>query len=217
MSFYLNKTPNIIRPLARDLIWSLPTETPSLFLTFDDGPIPEVTIKVCDILEEFNAKASFFCVGENVKKYPEVFRHVAAKGHSIGNHTFNHINGWKSSNTHYYRNVIEAGKYIESPLFRPPYGQISRSQSKALNKSYKIIMWDVLSGDFDPKVDWQKCVDNVVNNASDGSIIVFHDSLKSADTMLKALPVILKHFADLNYSFKAIPMSKGLLNRNRLS
>jgi peptidoglycan/xylan/chitin deacetylase (PgdA/CDA1 family) len=217
LSFYLNKTPTIIRPLAKDLIWSLPTETPSLFLTFDDGPIPEVTIKVCEILEEFNAKASFFCVGENVKKYPEVFQHLIAKGHSYGNHTFNHINGWKSSNAYYYRNIIEARKYIASPLFRPPYGQISRSQSKALSKTYKIIMWDVLSGDFDPKVDWQKCVNNVINNAGDGSIIVFHDSLKSAETMLKALPIILRHFSDLNYSFKAIPMSKELLNRNRLS
>jgi peptidoglycan/xylan/chitin deacetylase (PgdA/CDA1 family) len=208
LSFYLNKTPNIIRPLAKDLVWSLPTEAPTLFLTFDDGPIPEVTTSVCEILDQFNAKATFFCVGENVKKYPHIYRTLIEKGHSIGNHSFNHLDGWKTNNRTYFRNLIEASKHIDSDLYRPPYGKITKSQSKLINKKYKIIMWDVLSGDFDPKVDSEKCIQNVIKNARNGSIIVFHDSLKSAKTMLSALPVILNHFSRQGFKFEAIPMKR---------
>ena len=208
MGFYLNKTPDIIRPLAKDLVWSLPTETPTLFLTFDDGPIPDVTPSVCEILDEFNAKATFFCVGENVKKHPHIYQLLIEKGHSCGNHTFNHLDGWKTTNRSYFRNLVEASKFIDSDLYRPPYGKITMSQSKLINKKYRIIMWDVLSGDFDPKVDLDKCVQNVIKNAKDGSIIVFHDSIKAAKTMLHTLPIILKHFSDLSFKFEAIPMKR---------
>lgn len=208
MKLYLNKTPEILRPLAKDMIWSLPTETPSLFLTFDDGPIPDITPAVCKILQEYNAKATFFCVGENVKKHPEIYEQVLMQGHSVGNHTFNHLNAWKTDNRSYYKNVFLARDYIDSPLFRPPYGKLTRGQTKRLKEKFDIIMWDVLSGDFDPEVDGKKCAENVIKNAKSGSIIVFHDSIKASSAMLVALPIVLKHFNALNYSFKSIPMNK---------
>lgn len=206
MKLYLNKTPEIVRPLAKDMIWSLPTETPSLFLTFDDGPIPEVTPAVCEILKQFNAKATFFCVGDNVRKHPDVYAQILKDGHSVGNHTFNHLNAWKTNTKVYYKNVFQAQEYIQSYLFRPPYGKLTRGQTKRIKEKFDIIMWDVLSGDFDPTVNGQKCADNVIKNAKNGSIIVFHDSLKAADAVLEALPLVLTHFAELGFSFAAIPM-----------
>lgn len=206
MGFYLNKTPKIIRPLAKDLIWSLPAQTLTLFITFDDGPIPNVTPAVLAILDEYNAKATFFCVGENVKKHPDIYKMILEKGHSVGNHTHNHLNGWKSDNKEYKENILEAENYITSSLFRPPYGKITRSQIKLLKSDYKIIMWDVLSGDFDSKTTPEKCANNVIKNARDGSIIVFHDSLKAEKTMLSSLPLVLEHYSNLNYKFSAIPM-----------
>lgn len=182
-------------------------ETPSLFLTFDDGPNPEVTPIVCSLLEKYNAKATFFCVGDNVKKHPEVFQQLIDAGHSVGNHTFNHLNGWKTKNRLYYKNILKASECIDSNLFRPPYGRITRQQSMRLKDKYDIIMWDVLSVDFDSKVNASQCADNVIKNAKNGSIIVFHDSLKASATMLKALPEVLQHFANLNYQFTAIPMN----------
>lgn len=211
MRFYLHKTPRIIKPLAKDLVWSLPQETPSIFLTFDDGPIPEVTPKVCEILERYNAKATFFCVGENIKKYPKIYSQIIDSGHSVGNHTFNHLNGWKTKNILYYRNLLQASQYIDSRLFRPPYGKLTRAQSNLIKKKYDIVMWDVLSGDFDLDIDGEKCAENVISNSVNGSIIVFHDSLKAADTMLKALPKVLDHFSALNYNLKMLP-STGISN-----
>ena len=206
MGFYLNKTPKIIRPLAKDLTWSYPSKASTLFLTFDDGPIPEVTPAVLEILDRYKAKATFFCVGENVKKHPEIYKAILDKGHSVGNHSFNHLNGWKTDTAEYIKNIKEAKEHINSNLYRPPYGKVTRSQIKLLSKDYKIIMWDVLSGDFDQKTSPEKCAKNVIKNASDGSIIVFHDSLKAAETMLKTLPIVLEHYSDLGYTFPPIPM-----------
>lgn len=206
MGFYLNKIPKIIRPFTKGLTWNFPTEKPRLYLTFDDGPIPVVTPAVLEILAQYNAKATFFCVGDNVSKYPEIYRMILDNGHSVGNHTFNHLNGWKTANDEYVENTLSAKKYIQSSLFRPPYGKITRSQIKRLKEDFKIIMWDVLSGDFDLKTSAEKCAKNVINNADKGSIIVFHDSIKAAPTMLKSLPIILQHFANLHYEFSAISM-----------
>lgn len=208
MQYYLNITPKIIRHFAKDFIWSLPQETPSVFLTFDDGPVPVVTPKVLEILNSFNAKATFFCVGENVKKHPDIFHELKLNNHELGNHTYNHLNGWKTLRQAYISNVELAKNYIPSKLFRPPYGKITPLQSNSLKNDYKIIMWDILSGDFDPNVDAEKCANNVIDNAVNGSIIVFHDNIKHADTMLAALPIILDKLSSKGYQFKTI--SEGL-------
>jgi peptidoglycan/xylan/chitin deacetylase (PgdA/CDA1 family) len=198
--------PKIIRPIAKDLVWTIPRELPTLFITFDDGPIPEVTPQVLEILESYNAKATFFCVGHNVEKHPAVYQLILDKGHSIGNHSYNHLSGWKTNTNDYVSNVLKANKLIDSKLFRPPYGKITRAQMKVLKEEYKIIMWDVLSGDFDSKTSIKTSTENVIKNARSGSIIVFHDSLKAASTMLASLPIILKHFSELGFQFNAISM-----------
>ena len=142
---------------------------------------------------------------DKVKKYPELFQKIINDGHKIGNHTYNHKNGWKTKNFEYFKNVLACDQLTKSKLFRPPYGKISRSQSKALKKRFRIIMWSVLSGDFDPKTNKEKCLKNVIKNTENGSIVVFHDSIKSAEKMLFALPLVLKHFSELNYKFLSIP------------
>lgn len=175
-----------------------------MYLTFDDGPIPEVTPEVLRILAEYNAKATFFCIGDNVEKHPDVYKQVLDEGHAVGNHTQNHLSGWKTEDYAYFRNTLQSAQHIDSDLFRPPYGRIKRSQATVLKQRYKIIMWDVLSGDFDPKTTQQQCLDNVINNAREGSIIVFHDSLKAQDKMLFALPRVLAHFGELGYRFDTL-------------
>lgn len=198
------KTPGIARFLLPKLIWKIPGKEKKVYLTFDDGPHPEITPEVLNILNKFNAKATFFCVGDNVKKYPEVFKKILNNGHSVGNHTFNHLNGRKTENQIYFDNITLADKYINSKLFRPPYGQIKISQYKVLNKKYKIIMWDVLSGDFLPSLSKEKCLEKVIKYTKSGSIIVFHDSLKTKEKVLYVLPGILKYFKNINFKTDCI-------------
>lgn len=204
MSFYLTKTPNIVKPLASDLIWNLNPLTPTLYLTFDDGPVIGVTDWVLEILEKFNAKATFFCVGENVEKNPELFEEIIKQGHSVANHSYNHLSGWKTNNYTYYKNILKADELIGSKLFRPPFGRITRQQVKSLKKRYKIIMWDVLSGDFDVNLKAKTCINNVISGSKSGSIIVFHDSEKSKSNLMETLPEILRHYAAKGYNFKNI-------------
>ncbi|MFZ5552721.1 MAG: polysaccharide deacetylase family protein [Bacteroidota bacterium] len=202
---YTAKTPRIVKALYRDLVWKISTPDPVLFLTFDDGPVPEVTPKVLEILKQYNAKATFFCIGDNVKKHPEIYRQILEEGHRTGNHSFNHLNGWKTKNAVYYRNIFKCSEEVNSALFRPPYGKITRSQSAKLKNRFSIIMWDVLSGDFDRSATKEKCLQNVIQSASPGSIIVFHDSIKAADKMLYALPKVLSHYSSIGFSFPALP------------
>ncbi|RLD25955.1 MAG: polysaccharide deacetylase family protein [Bacteroidetes bacterium] len=204
MSFYLTKIPDIVKPLASDLIWNLSPQTQTLYLTFDDGPVVGVTDWVLEILDRYNAKATFFCVGENVERNPELFEQIIKQGHSVANHSYNHLNGWKTSNFTYYRNVLKADELIGSKLFRPPYGKITRQQVKSLKKKYKIIMWDVLSGDFDENLKSESCIKNVIKASKSGSIIVFHDSEKSKSNLMETLPEILRHYTVKGYSFKNI-------------
>jgi len=204
LSYYFTKTPTIVKPLVRDLIWNFNPDKPILYLTFDDGPVLGVTDKVLAILDRYKAKATFFCVGENVRKNPDLFSLIIEKEHAVANHTFSHLNGWKTANFSYYKNVLEAEKLIESDLFRPPYGRITRQQVKVLKKRYKIIMWDVLSGDFDVNLKPESCIKNVINAAGPGSIIVFHDSLKAKKNILDSLPKILEHYTEKGYTFKSI-------------
>ena len=164
-----------------------------VFVTFDDGPIPEVTPYVLDILAEFNAKATFFCVGANAEKHPDLLERILNEGHAIGNHTWAHENGWKTPQFSYLRSIMQADELLNSSLFRPPYGRITKQQVDALKKRFTLIMWDVLSGDFDPTISPVQCLKNVTENTRPGSIIVFHDSIKAKNNVLAVLPDYL-HF-----------------------
>lgn len=201
---YVIKFPWVIRKLFPSLVTRIAVKDKIAFLTFDDGPIPEVTPQILDILAEYNAKATFFCLGKNVEKYPAIFESIRNDGHAAGNHSFEHKNGWKTQNPVYFEDIDKADKLIKSGLFRPPYGKIMPSQIKYLKSRFKIVMWDVLSGDFDPDISKEKCVENVMKNVKPGSIIVFHDSIKAKEKVLYALPVILKKFSAMGYRFERI-------------
>lgn len=210
---YLVKTPQFIQGLFPHCTWKIPVEGKKIFLTFDDGPIPEATPWVVDQLAAFDAKATFFSVGENIVKHPDVHQMVLDNGHSIGNHTFNHLNGWQSENVDYFRNVRHCARVAKTLLFRPPYGKLKPKQAEFLQRHYRIVMWDVLSGDFDQSISSEQCLKNVLSNAKSGSIVVFHDSLKALDKLTYALPRVLEHFADLGYQFGKLNMQQLIRRR----
>jgi peptidoglycan/xylan/chitin deacetylase (PgdA/CDA1 family) len=201
---YLVKTPQFIQDLFPNFTWRIPTNEKVMYLTFDDGPIPEVTPWVLEQLQQFNAKATFFCVGDNIRKYGEVFDQVVDAGHAVGNHTFNHLNGWMTDNIPFFHNIRHCANLVNSVLFRPPYGRIKPKQAQFLMRHYRVIMWDVLSGDFDPKLSAEQCLSNVTNNAGPGSIVVFHDSLKAEDKLKQVLPEVLEHYSSLGYRFEKL-------------
>ncbi len=198
------KTPYVAKLIYPGLLWDMPSDENKIYLTFDDGPHPEITPLVLSLLDNYNAKATFFCVGENVKKHPKTFELLKQKGHAVGNHSHNHLNGWKTANKDYYKNVELANKLIDSKLFRPPYGRISPSQIKHLKKDYKIIMWSALSYDFDARVSKKECLERSIKNSTAGTIIVFHDSEKAKEKMLFALEGYLKHFSKIGIEFCAL-------------
>lgn len=202
---FLAKTPNIVKPLAADLLWNVDEVEKNIYVTFDDGPTPGVTLEILDILDRFNAKSTFFCIGGNVKSHPDLYAEIIKRGHRTGNHTWNHMNGWEYSDFSYFRNVLECSEVVTSSLFRPPYGKIKRSQVRGLKDRFTIVMWDVLSGDWREDLSVEKCISNVINHAKEGSIVVFHDSMKAKKNMLSTLPVVLSHFAEKGYHFKALP------------
>ncbi len=197
---YPVKTPAILPKLYPSLIWNMSREERVLYLTFDDGPSPEITEKVINILDKYNVKACFFLIGDKVNRYPELFKLLQSKGHQIGNHTYNHLNGWRSSTSDYLANFKQCEKLVDSNLFRPPYGRIKSSQIKAL-KEQTIIMWDVLSGDFDSNLTPKGCLKNLTDNVENGSIIVMHDSKKSEEKVLYALPIFLDWAKKEGYTF----------------
>ena len=198
------KNPVIIKKLFYKMVWNFPRLSRDIYLTFDDGPTPGITPWVLEQLEQFNAKATFFCIGKKVEKHPDLFQKVINHGHSIGNHSYSHLNGWKTKRVEYFNDVQLAKNYIDSNLYRPPYGKIKPSQKKALMKNYKIVMWDVLSGDYDFKVSKQQCATNVINNAKAGSIILFHDSADAKENLFYALPKVMEKFHRKGYCFRAI-------------
>ncbi len=207
--FYLKKSPWLFQKIFPERIWKIDTDEKIIYLTFDDGPHPEATLFVLEELKKYNAKASFFCVGKNVKENFEVYQKIISDGHKPGNHTYSHLNGWKTKDKIYIDDVAKAAKIIDSDLFRPPYGRITNFQMKALrgNKLHlRTVMWDVLSGDFDPSVSGDDCYLNVVNNTKPGSIVVFHDSLKSLATLQYALPRLLKYYSENGYHFHVLPV-----------
>ena len=229
MSLTPIKTPLVAKKMFPNYIWDISTTEKVIYLTFDDGPTPEITHWTLDVLKAHNAKATFFCIGNNIEKHPEIFQKIVNEGHAIGNHTHNHIKGWKTKAKDYLKNIEDAQVIIKSQfqncdsepfdsaqdklspiakstnLFRPPYGQITPKQGKKLMAfGYKIIMWDVLSFDWDKGVEQKNCLENVLTKTTDGSIIVFHDSVKAAKNMQYALPKVLKYFSEKGYSFKAL-------------
>ena len=203
-AFMKMQTPSALRILFPSLLWEVKTSGKEIFLTFDDGPHPEITPKVLNILAQFKAKASFFCVGENINKYPDIFRQIKAEGHSPGNHSYNHLNGWKTKNSDYFENIEKCGKLTDSSFFRPPYGKLKPSQIAFLKKKYRIVMWSALSYDFDKSVKPEQCLRTAIKNTRRGTIMVFHDSEKAAKNMLYALPRYLEHFSNLGYLFKKL-------------
>ena len=198
------KTPIWFRKLFPSLVWSISTNKKVLYLTFDDGPIPEVTEWVLAELKEFNAKATFFCIGDNVKKYPEIFQQILDDGHAVGNHTFNHIKGWSTKNEAYYNNIKECAELIDSKLFRPPFGRIKKSQFKHLQKEYKIVMWSILTWDFLKNLDKDHALKTTLNKTKRGDIITFHDSLKAEENMKYLLPKWLKYFDEKGFKFEVL-------------
>ncbi|MEZ4919217.1 MAG: polysaccharide deacetylase family protein [Saprospiraceae bacterium] len=201
---YIVKTPKLVKNYLDGFIWQVPVDDKRIFLTFDDGPIPEVTPWVLETLAVFQARASFFCVGDNVFKYPEVFKQVIEQGHTVGNHTYNHLNGWNTPQLVYLENVYKCAELVSSNLFRPPYGRIRAAQRSILAKDFKFIMWDVLSGDFDPAISNEKCLENVIRYTEAGSIIVMHDSLKAEKKLRYVLPRVLEHFTQKGFEFAPI-------------
>lgn len=201
---YFTRTPALLKPLMKELQWSGPAEGRKLYITFDDGPIPEVTPWVLDTLAEYGAKATFFCIGKNVAQHPELFARIRQEGHSVGNHTYDHLNGWNTPRLTYLRNVLRCQELTGSGLFRPPYGRITRPQAHALGKRFSVVMWDVLSADFDQGLDGDRCLRNVIEQSVPGSIIVFHDSLKAESRLRHALPAALAHFATEGYTMEAL-------------
>ena len=194
--FYPVKTPWWLKLIYPGCTWEMPGDVNAVYLTFDDGPDPVVTPYVLDILAEYRVKGSFFCIGKNVALYPEIYDRILAEGHSVGNHTQNHLSGWKVSDDAYLKDITEAGRYIQTNLFRPPYGRATRFQMKCLRESgMKIIMWSVLSGDFDTSINPEKCFRNVAGNLKPGAIITFHDSRKAEPRLRYALPEVLKKMA----------------------
>lgn len=213
MKFYFTKTPRIIQSLYKGYTWRFLTDKKELYLTFDDGPTEAITEWVLDTLKAYNAKATFFCIGKNIQNHPTIFKRIVSENHSIGNHTHNHLNGFKNTSKNYIENVLKAEKYIKkdrseiqrSTLFRPPYGKIKTLQAKRLRSlGYRLIMWDVLSADFDTTISNEKCLENVSRNLENGSVIVFHDSIKASEKLKFALPKILALYTEKGYQFKAI-------------
>jgi peptidoglycan/xylan/chitin deacetylase (PgdA/CDA1 family) len=216
------KTPGFVKTLFPNFVWNIKTTKKELYLTFDDGPTPEITEWVLQTLEQYHAKATFFCIGNNIEKHPEIFKDILNKGHVVGNHTYNHLKGWKHETKDYVEDTEKAQNLINSnsiyshigdlkfdhlnlKLFRPPYGKFKAKQSKKLQDlRYTIVLWDVLSYDWDKSVTEETCLKNITSAAKEGSIVVFHDSVKASKNLKYVLPKVLKHYKEQGYEFKAI-------------
>lgn len=207
----VHRTPFLLPMLYPSLTWRMPSDTQTLYLTFDDGPVPGPTEFVLETLKRLEVKATFFCIGDNIRKHPEIFKDVFRNGHAVGNHTYHHVNGWKTSITEYVKDVIRCGNEIDahrekkdashSSLFRPPFGRISRGQIEKLLPEFRIIMWDVLSVDYNKHLSAEKCLRNTIAAARAGSIIVFHDSYKAEKNLMHALPRFVEHYLEKGFAF----------------
>ncbi len=216
MNFYWIKTHWLIKKWFSDFIWDIPNQNNSVYLTFDDGPTPEVTPWVLDVLKRYNIKATFFCIGNNIEKHPDIFRQLLADGHAVGNHTFNHLKGWKTTTDKYIDNFEKCEKEIQkhiseetniltTRLFRPPYGKISPKQAaKVLKMGYEIIMWDILTCDYDAAITKERCLKNATKKVTSGSVIIFHDSVKAFSNLEYALPKAIEIIREKGFRFERI-------------
>jgi peptidoglycan/xylan/chitin deacetylase (PgdA/CDA1 family) len=216
LNFVPVKTPWIVKSLFPSYVWDIDTNDKILYLTFDDGPTPEITNWTLNVLKQYDAQATFFCIGNNIGKYPDIFNEIILANHALGNHTFNHIQGWKTKTDNYVNDVLKTQELICSKdlnqisktkkIFRPPYGQITPKQGKALLQlGFKVIMWDVLAFDWKQSVSKKQCYKNIISKSIPGSIIVFHDSIKACERMQYALPKVLDYFSEKGYEFRRIP------------
>lgn len=204
--YYPIKSSILFEKLFPELVWKMPAKK-VIYLTFDDGPTPDVSTWVLDRLKSFDAKATFFCLGKNVQSESVIYNRLLDEGHAVGNHSFSHKNGWKSTLKDYCEDILEAEKYIDSKLFRPPYGKIRSRQTKWVKEQgYHIIMWSIMPGDFDASISSEECWENIKTNTKEGSIIVLHDSVKSEKHLRYILPKTLEHFTNLGFEFKAIEL-----------
>lgn len=204
---YLVKSPLLLKWYYSSLVWHQNRSEKVVYLTFDDGPVPVVTDFVLNTLKDSGVKATFFCIGDNIRRHPELFDRLKQGGHAIGNHTYNHLRGWKTADEVYLQNYSQCQELTGTHLFRPPYGRIRKSQVSALRKAdpeIRIIMWDVLSGDFDQQLSPEKCAENVIRHTTNGSIIVFHDSIKAFDRLKVALPAALQYLSNQGYQFHTL-------------
>lgn len=202
----ITKIPKLIQYLLYYFEFKIKGENKILYLTFDDGPIPEVTPEVLDILDKYNAKATFFCVADNIKKHPEVFQSIIDRGHRLGNHTYHHIKGWETPNNEYFEDIERANQLVNSNLFRPPYGRIGFFQARELRKKYRLILWSVLSYDYSGKLSKEKVWDNIRKSVTDNDIILFHDNIKARDNMIYSLSNTLFFYSKRGFQFKSIPI-----------
>lgn len=201
---YLPKTPKIAKKIFPKLTWEHDNSENAVFLTFDDGPTPGVTNWVLNQLKQYNAQATFFCLGKNVVLYQHLFDEIIKDGHSVGNHTFNHLNCWKTPIKSYLNDIVSCERVFHSKMFRPPYGKLKPGVRTKILENYQIVMWDVMSYDFDNKLSPKECVANVLENIKPGSIVVFHDSLKAKDNLRNSLPIILKALHEEGIKMKAL-------------
>ena len=206
---FLHKTNFLMRALYPNFVWRQPTQEKNIYLTFDDGPIPEVTEFVLETLAAYHAKATFFCIGNNIEKHPDIFQKIINNGHGIGNHTFKHLKGWATDNKIYFDNIAQCqdtivSRGVETNLFRPPYGRIKRSQANVIFPDYQIIMWDVLSGDFSLNLLPKTVLEKTLKHTEAGSIVLFHDSIKANENMSYALPRLLEHFSEKGFRFEPL-------------
>ena len=203
-----------MRAMYPDFLWRVKTDEKVIYLTFDDGPIPEITEFVLETLENYQAQATFFCIGNNIEKHPNIFQQIVNQGHTVGNHTYNHLKGWNTEDEIYIENFNKCEKIIEEnlipnpynliPKFRPPYGRIKKSQAHEILKTHEIIMWDVLSGDYDQSISKEMVLKKSIQYSEEGSIVLFHDSIKASKNMTYALPRFLEHFSNEGFTFKKL-------------
>lgn len=202
--FYLRRTPYLFTKAFSEFTWrgeKYLNGQKTVYLTFDDGPIKKITPWVLSILNDYDIKATFFCVGENVVRNKKIYNQILSEGHRVGNHTFNHLNGWRTKTQEYYENIKKCNSLISSNLFRPPYGKIKNSQKRNLLSEYKIIMWDVIAGDFDKRLSQEKCLSGLKRNTRAGSIVVFHDNIKSFETLSYVLPKYIEFCNQAGFVF----------------